>query len=206
MTYAIVGSGAIGGALAQRFSSKGIPVSIANRRGPDSLADLARKLGPSVSASSLQAALRADVVILALPFDAVRDALADAAKWNGRIVVDATNAIDFPAFTPRDLGVRPSSEIVAEAAPGARLVKAFNTLLAAVLASDPAQGGGRRVVFVSGNEPAANADVAALVERLGFKAVQLGKLTDGGRLQQFGAALVGLNLVALDDPGRPAAQ
>jgi hypothetical protein len=205
MKHAIVGSGAIGGALAKRFSNRTLPGTITNRRGPASLADLARELGPSVSPAPLEEALRADVVILALPFDSVRDALATALKWNGRIVVDATNAIDFPAFTPRDLGGRPSSEIVAEAAPGARVVKAFNTLPAAVLASDPEQGGGRRVVFVSGNESTANADVANLIERLGFRAILLGKLGDGGRLQQFGAALVGLNLVALDDHGRRAA-
>src|SRR5258708_4356950 len=142
MTYAIIGSGAIGHALATRFASKGIAVKIANSRGVDSLTDLARKLGPNIEPVSVREALRADIVLLAVPFDAVRDALGGGAPWNGRIVVDATNAIDFPAFTPRDLGGRPSSAVVADAASGARVVKAFNTLLASVLEADPAQEGG----------------------------------------------------------------
>ena len=200
MTYAIIGSGSIGRALATRFASKGITVSIANRRGPESLGGLARVLGENVKPVSVEDALRADVVFLAVPFDAVRDAIGGAPAWNGRIIVDATNAIDLPAFTPRKLG-RPSTEVTAEAAPGARVVKAFNTLHAAVLAKDPAEGGGRRVVFVSGNDSSANGEIATLVERLGFAAVKLGTLEEGGRLQEFGAPLVGLNLIRHDDRG-----
>src|SRR6202008_507795 len=105
---------------------------------------------------------------LALPFTAVVDALTFQTEWSSRIVVDATNAIDFPAFTPKNLGGRPSTEVVAEALKGARVVKAFNTLPAAVLASDPASEGGRRVVFLSGNDAGARSEVATLIERLGF--------------------------------------
>jgi predicted dinucleotide-binding enzyme len=133
-------------------------------------------------------------VILAVPFTAVSDAVKGSAQWNGRIVVDATNAIDFPAFTPKDLGGRPSTDIIAEMVPTARVVKAFNTLPAAVLASEPAQDGGRRVLFVSGNDAGANADIASLIERLGFASITLGKLNQGGLLQQFGAPLVTQNL------------
>ncbi|WP_207485695.1 NADPH-dependent F420 reductase [Arenibaculum pallidiluteum] len=194
MTYSILGSGAIGSALASQFARKGIPVALANSRGPASLSELAGRLGPFVTAAPVDEALRADVVILAVPFTAVGGAVAGAPAWDGRIVIDATNAIDFPAFTPKDLGGRLSSEIVAEAVPGARLVKAFNTLPAAVLARDPAQDGGRRVVFLSGNDNAANAVVADLAERLGFAPITLGTLSEGGRLQQFGAPLVAQNL------------
>jgi predicted dinucleotide-binding enzyme len=139
-------------------------------------------------------ALKADVVILAVPFTAIGEAVGGAAAWNGRIVVDATNAINFPAFTPTDLGGRPSTAIVAELVPGARVVKAFNTLPAAVLASDPTQDSGRRVLFVSGNDATANADIAGLIERLGFAPITLGTLAEGGLLQQFGAPLVAQNL------------
>ena len=83
-------------------------------------------------------------------------------------MIDATNAIDFPAYTPTDLGGRPSSEIVAEKLRGARLVKAFNTLPAAVLAADPSEAAGHRVLFLSGNDAEANSTVAALVAKLGF--------------------------------------
>lgn len=194
MTYAIIGSGAIGRALSTRFARKNIDVLLATRRGPESLAGLARELGPGISAVSVQEALRADVVILAVPFTAVPDAVRGA-QWNGRIVVDATNAIDFPAFTPTDLGGRPSSEIIAEAAPGARVVKAFNTLPAALLAGDPAQHGGRRVLFLSGNDAGANAEVARLIERLGFAPIDLGKIAEGGRLHQFGGPLMVHDLI-----------
>lgn len=197
-TYAILGSGAIGSAIAGQFARKQLPVALANTRSPESLADLVKDLGPSVSAVSSEAALGADVVILAIPFTAIPDAMADAGPWNGRIVVDASNAIDFPAFTASDLGGRPSSEVVADAVPGARVVKAFNSLPAALLAADPAEGGGRRVLFVSGNDPSATADVVSLVQDLGFCAITLGALSEGGLLQQFTGPLTVLDLIKRD--------
>jgi 8-hydroxy-5-deazaflavin:NADPH oxidoreductase len=194
MTYAVIGSGAIGSAIARQFARNGIDLLVANSRGPASLDDLVAEHGPGVTAVSVPDAARADVVILAVPFTALADAVHDMPAWAGRIVVDATNAIDFPAFTPKDLGGRPSTEIVAEAVPGARVVKAFNTLPAAILAADPAQDGGRRILFVSGDDSPANAEIAMLIERLGFASLTLGKLAEGGRLQQFGAPLVAQNL------------
>jgi predicted dinucleotide-binding enzyme len=195
VTYAILGSGAIGSAIASHFARNSIDVLIANRRGPASIVDLARKLGPNISAASVRDAMRADVVVLAVPFGAASAALRDGAEWSGRILVDATNAIDFPSITPTDLGGRPSSEVVADWVPGARVVKAFNTLRAAVLALDPAEDRGRRVLFLSGNDAAANQEIAGLIDRLGFAPIVLGNLREGGRLQQFGGALVGHNFV-----------
>lgn len=189
MTYAILGSGAIGAALARHFARKALPVKIANTRGPQSLAALAAELGPVVSPVSVEEALAADVVILAIPFTAVPAALRGA-RFDGRIVVDATNAINFTNFTPADLGGRISSDIIAEAAEGARVVKAFNTLPAAVLAAEPETDGARRTIFVSGDDTTANGQVAALVEGLGFAPIVLGRLGEGGRLQQFGGALM----------------
>ncbi|AKU95032.1 hypothetical protein AKJ09_01696 [Labilithrix luteola] len=203
-TYAIIGSGAIGGALATQFARRGIDVLIANARGPSSLAVLTRTLGPSVRASTVADALRADVVVLAVPFNAVPDVVRQGGSWDGRIVVDATNAVAFPAFQPSDLGGRLSTEVVSDAVPGARVVKAFNTLPAAILASDPEQHGGRRVLFVSGNDSDANAAIGALGERLGFAAIVLGALREGGRPQQFGGALVALDLVKQPAPTRRA--
>jgi 8-hydroxy-5-deazaflavin:NADPH oxidoreductase len=198
MTFAIIGSGAIGRALALHFASKSIDVRIANQHGPQSqaLTNLVRELGPKIAAVSVHDALSADVVVLAVPFDAVSDAVRSVGDWRGRIVVDATNAIDFPAFTPRNLeGGRASSEVVAAALPGARVVKAFNTIPAKVLGSDPTQHGGRRVVFLSGNDKSANLEIANLIERLGFAAIDLGKIAEGGHLQQFGGPLVAVDLV-----------
>jgi predicted dinucleotide-binding enzyme len=107
----------------------------------------------------------------------------------GKIVIDATNAIDFPAYTPTDLGGRASSEVVAEKLRGARLVKAFNTLPAATLAADPTVEGRHRVLFISGNDAEANSEVARLAEKFGFAPIILGKLAEGGLLQQYGGPL-----------------
>jgi 8-hydroxy-5-deazaflavin:NADPH oxidoreductase len=196
-TYSIIGTGHIGGALASHFGRKGIEVGIANRTGGASLAELARNLGPSIQPLSVKEALAAAIVFLAVPFTSVSETVRDAGAWDGRIVVDATNA----RLPPGALAGRLSTEIVADAVPGARVVKAFNTLFAAVLAQDPVQGGGHRVVFISGNDEGASKEVAALVERLGFAPVILGRLNEGGRLQDFGAPLVGLNLLRHPNQG-----
>lgn len=195
MTYSTIGSGLIGTAIARQFSRAGLDILMANRRGADSLGDLARELGAHVRPAPLTEALAADMVFLALPYDAISEATGGVTDWQGRIVIDATNAIDFPAFTPRDLGGRPSSDIVADSLKGARVVKAFNTLPAAILAKDPAEAPGRRVLFVCGNDDAANAQVAGLIQRLGFAPIVLGKVAEGGRLQQFGGPLVAQNFI-----------
>ncbi|WP_342250954.1 NADPH-dependent F420 reductase [Sphingomonas sp. OTU376] len=189
MTYSIIGAGAIGGALARHFARLDLPVLIANARGPEALRDMQEALGASVQPVDLQTAVQADVVILALPFAAVPE-IAAAGDWNGRLVIDATNAIDFSDFTPADLGGRFSSQIVAETLPGARIVKGFNTLPAAVLARDPVTAGGRRTIFLSSDDQDAAARAGALVKQLQFEPIFLGRIDEGGRLQQFGGALM----------------
>lgn len=189
MSYAIIGAGAIGTAIARQFARQRLPVLVANTRGPHSLQPLVDELGPAIVPATLPEALAADIVFLAVPFEAVPAALKDAPAWNGRIVVDATNAIDFIDFSPANLGGRPSSEIVAAAAPGARLVKAFNTLFATILARKPNEAAGRRVLFLSGDDQAANAQLAALIERFGYAPIDLGPIAAGGLLQQFGGPL-----------------
>lgn len=195
MKYAIIGSGAIGTAIARQFARQQVEVAVANSRGPASLAGLADELGSAIVSVELAAALAADMVFLAVPFEAVNAVLQDAPAWNGRIIVDTTNAIDFSDFSPADLGGRPSSDIVAEAAPGARLVKAFNTMFANVVARQPSDALGRRVMFLSGNDKSANAAVAAVIEQFGFAAVDLGAIAAGGLLQQFGGPLTTHSLV-----------
>jgi 8-hydroxy-5-deazaflavin:NADPH oxidoreductase len=197
MTYSIIGSGNIGSALARHFARKSIAVAIANPRGPDSLQILKKELGQYVVPQTIEAALTANTVILAAPFTAVSDISRNTRDWKGKIVVDATNAIDFPSYAPTDLGGRPSSELVAEQLRGVQVVKAFNTLPAAILAAEPAEGHGRRVIFVSGNDVEANAEVASLVEKLGFAPIVLGKLAEGGLLQQYGGPLMVQNLVKM---------
>jgi predicted dinucleotide-binding enzyme len=194
-TYAIIGSGAIGSALAERFHAASVDAVIANTRGAASLQSITDKFGSTVKAVDLDQAIQSDVLILAVPYDAVPEVARRKAVWDGRTIVDATNAIDFPAFKPRDLGGRLSSEIVAQLFPGSELVKAFNTLPAAVLAADPVKPSGKRVLFLSGNFPEARKKVADLISRLGFAPVDLGRFKATGSLQHFGQPLVALNLL-----------
>ena len=195
MTYSIIGSGAIGTALARQFARKNIAVRIANSRGPASIASLAAELGSTTELATLEDALTADIVILAVPFTAVADTVASIADWQGRIVIDATNAIDFTDFSPADLSGELSSDLVAKQLPGARLVKGFNTLPAAVLAAEPEVDGGRRTIFLSSNDAEATATAAKLIDALGFAPLVLGRIDEGGRLQQFGGALMVHSLI-----------
>lgn len=177
MKYAILGFGKIGTALARTFASKNIHVAIANSRGPATLASLTEELGPSVVPQSLQDAYEAEMIFLAVPFSAHKDVAKQFKQWNGKIVVDLTNAFH---VAPDELGGLLSSEVVSQAFVGARLVKAFNHLPAAQLGTNPSLEGQRQVVFVSSNDTDASAAVAAVATQLGFAPVELGRLDQGG--------------------------
>lgn len=194
MNYSIIGSGHVGKALAQRFARSCVTVTIANTRGPESLAALALELGPAVIAGSLQDALVADIIILAVPFAAHRAVARAIADWRGKIVIDAMNFRE-PSLAP--LGGLQSSDFVARSLPGAKVVKTFNQLPAALLASDPHESGGRRVMFVAGNHDDANSEVASLVGSLGFAAITLGRIDEGGNLLRFRGPLVLHNFIEL---------
>ncbi|MGA5699773.1 NADPH-dependent F420 reductase [Peterkaempfera bronchialis] len=120
--------------------------------------------------------------------------------WQGRIVVDATN--QFTRLPPdtriADLGDLTGSEYVASLLPGARVVKAFNTLYGPYIAADPRHPAGRRVLFYAGDDPDAKARVHRLADQFGFAPVDLGSLRDGGRLMQLGGPLSGLHLLKQD--------
>ena len=194
MNYSIIGSGHVGKALAQRFARSCVTVTIANTRGPESLAALALELGPAVIAGSLQDALAADIIILAVPFAAHQEVARAIADWRGKIVIDAMNFRE-PSLAP--LGGLQSSDFVARSLPGAKVVKTFNQLPAALLASDPHESGGRRVMFVAGNHDDANSEVASLVGSLGFAAITLGRIDEGGNLLRFRGPLVLHNFIEL---------
>ena len=117
--------------------------------------------------------------------------------WNGRVLIDATNpfAEVSPKLVLADLGGRGASEVVAALAPGARVVKALNSIVTARFSEGPVKNGGRRVIFVSGDHPEPVDFVKNLIESFGFVAVYLGDLTTGGRLQQAGGPLAGRDLV-----------
>ncbi|MFK4724348.1 putative dinucleotide-binding enzyme [Bradyrhizobium niftali] len=176
MSYAIIGFGKIGQALAHAFARKNIEVTVASRRPPEALAPQARAIGPTVVAKSLREALEADTIILAVPFGEHREVAKALPRWQGKTIIDATNGFG------EELDGLLSSAVVAKAFTGARLVKGFNHLGAAKLAADPIVEGGHRVVFLSGDDEDAIAPVAALAKQLGFAPVKLGKLNEGGAL------------------------
>ena len=191
MNVGIIGAGRLGQAMARVAMRAGRSVVIANSRGGESLTSVVSSLGEGASAGTVDEAASAGIVVIAVPWDRVRQA-AQGLDWNGRIVIDATN--DWAAD---DLQGRTSSEIVGGLVAGARLVKAANTLGAEVLASEPQAGGGRRVIFISGDDTEAKAAVAALFQDAGFAAIDLGDLVTGGAMQQIHHPLAGVNLIRL---------
>jgi predicted dinucleotide-binding enzyme len=181
MNYAIIGFGKIGHALAKAFARKGIEVSVATTRDPESFASEAAAIGPEVKPTTLAEAVRADVIFLAVRFEAHSDVAKTLPDWHGKTIVDVTNAYGVPI---EKLGGPSSAKVVAQAFTGGRLVKGFNHLGASVLAQDPAVHGGRRVVFLSSDDEAAAKEIGALAETLGFAPVKLGGLSEGGLLVQ----------------------
>lgn len=196
MTYAIIGSGTVGSTLARLFAAKNVPVSIANSRGPETLSDLAAELGSIVTPVSVEEAVEADIVLFAVGSVAFKDVGALRKDWSGKIVVDVTNGFMLPPEVQEaEFHGRLTSEVNAERVPGGKLVKAFNQLPLKVLAAPVPDDVGRRAVFVSSDHEDASGAVAKLVEELGFAAIEVGKLAEGGRLIQARAPLVFQNLI-----------
>ena len=139
MSYAIVGFGKIGEVLAHTFAPNNINVTVASRRSPEELAPQARAIGPTVTAKSLQEALEADIIILAVVFEQHREVAKALPSWKGKMIIDMTNAFSVP---PEELDGFPSSAFIAKAFNGAKLVRGFNHLIAATLATDPVVEGG----------------------------------------------------------------
>ena len=179
MKYAIVGFGKIGKALARAFARKNIEVTVASRRLAEALAPEAGAIGPTVVAKSLRDALEADTIILAVPFGEHQEVAKALPSWKGKTVIDATNAF---GVLPVELDGLLSSAFVAKSFTGAKVVKGFNHLVAAILATDPIVEGSHRVVFLSSDEEDAITPVADLSKKLGFAPVKLGKFNEGGAL------------------------
>jgi len=178
MRYAIIGFGKIGHALARAFARNGIEVAVATTRAPESFAADAAAIGPTIIPKTLAEAVRADIIFLAVRFESHPEVAKALRDWKGKTVVDAMNT----QAPLEELSGLPSSVFVANAFSGARLVKGFNHLVAAVLGQDPAIHGGRRVVFLASDDDGAAAEIGALAEKLGFAPIKLGGLSDGGLL------------------------
>ena len=198
MTIGIVGAGAVGSAIGSVLARAGIAAKILNRRGPAAMGPLSSMLAPHVTMGTRDEVLGADMVFVAVPWTRLGEAL-DGVGWTGRIVIDCTNALEGSSFRPVELGGRTSSEAFAEFVPGARVVKAFNHLLPHLLAGDPRAEGGRRVLFMAGDDADAKAELGGLIDRTGFYRIDLGGLKEGGRMIEFpGGPFPALNLVMFD--------
>lgn len=180
MSYAIIGFGKIGQALASAFARNNIEVTIASRRSPEALLPQAQAIGSTVIPKTIQEAVKADVIILAVLFEGHREVANALSDWQGKTIIDAMNT-NAPV---EELDGLPSSAFAAKAFPGARFVKGFNHLPASTLATDPNVQGGNRVVFLAGDDEAATTEVADLARRLGFAPVNLGRFEEGGALVQ----------------------
>lgn len=181
MSYAIIGFGKIGHALAKAFARKGIDVAVAATRSPENLAADAAAIGPTIIPKTLTDAVSADIIFLAVRFESQLDVAKALPTWKGKTVIDVTNAY---GVSPEELCGEPSSKAVTQAFTGARLVKGFNHLGSNVLEQDPTVQGGRRVVFLASDDDAAAEEICSLAETLGFAPIKLGGLSEGGLLVQ----------------------
>ncbi len=198
MKVGVIGAGNIGQAIATQVLCAGHEVQIANSRGPETLVDLVERLGPGAGAGTIKEAASQDIVAVAVPWVHLESALSGLPDWQGRVVIDANNAVLPPDYKAADLGGRSSSEVFAQMVPGARVVKTANTLAAEVLAGDPVTSVGRRVLFVSGDDSEAKDKVGGIFSEAGFKTIDVGDLATGGRLHQFPGAPLARSLIAVD--------
>jgi predicted dinucleotide-binding enzyme len=200
MNIGILGAGNIGATAAKLFSQAGHHVRIANSRGPETLETAAHDLGEHVRAATPEDAVAfGDVVLLAVPWSHKEDAIPDAGPYDDKIVIDAMNPYT-EDYEIEDLGNRTSSEITKTLVPGARLVKAFNTIFFKRLASEgkPKGAKGRLALFLAGDDADAKAVVSKLIDEIGFDPVDTGSLHDGGRKQQPGSPIYNVPLTADD--------
>jgi 8-hydroxy-5-deazaflavin:NADPH oxidoreductase len=186
-TIGFIGSGNIGGTLAKLFADQGYDVVISNSRGPETLVDLVSQIGDNARAgTAAEAAEAGEVVVVSVPFLAV-DAV-PVAPLDGKVVIDTNNyyferdghvaEIDDESTTP--------SEVLQAHLPGSQVVKLFNAIHAAHLASQgvPAGSPGRRALPMAGNDDAAKATVAALADEIGYDVVDVGPLSEGWRFDR----------------------
>jgi len=193
MEIGTIGAGAFAQAFAKRALEAGHAVKLSNSRGPDSLREIVHRLGPGATATATEEAVACEMVLLAVPWDNVPGTLASLPQWKNQILIDGTNPFHGKAgdFTPADVGNLSTSQVVAALTPGARVVKAFNHMVAPNLEAEPVVNGARRVAFISADDDGAKGRVRTLLENCGYSVVDLGDLRDGGLIQQAGGPLAG---------------
>jgi 8-hydroxy-5-deazaflavin:NADPH oxidoreductase len=201
MKVGFLGAGNVARTFGRHLLTAGHTIVVSNSRGPQTLADFVADLGPGAIGGTKQQAADCDVVVLAAHWVKVREAL-QGVDWRGRILIDATNAhvdtvpdISLAGVTRSRaaLNGRTSSEIVAEMAVGARLVKSISNMPMAWI-QDFSTNKPRTVIFTSGDDIEAKQLVIELVNSTGLVAIDLGSLALGGAMHEVGAPLSGLDL------------
>ena len=191
MKIGIIGAGNIGATAARLFVNAGHEVALSNSRGGEGLENVIAGLKGKGTATSIKDAARfGDVVLLAIPFGKYKTLPEHG--FDNKVVIDANNY--YPSrdgkFSELDNKETTSSELVSEHLKGARLVKGFNTIWFEHLASEgnnKARLEDRRAIFISGDDTQAKEIVAQLIEDIGFAAVDMGFLHEGGQLQEPGS-------------------
>lgn len=192
-TIGLIGAGHIGSQLARLGVQHGYQVVLSNSRGPETLADLIAELGPNARAATpVEAAAAADIAVVTVPLRSIT--ALPAAELVGKVVIDTCNYYPLrdgriPALDNEDTT---TSELVASHLPGAKVVKACNHIRAAALTAEaqPAGTPGRRALAIAGDDAAAKATVAALLDEFGFDVVDAGPLAEGWRSQRDTPAYV----------------
>jgi predicted dinucleotide-binding enzyme len=197
MEIGTIGAGAFAQAFAKQALKAGHKVKLSNRRSPESLREIVSRLGPRAIAATRNEAAACEIVLLAVPWDNVPETLANLPKWKNQILIDGTNPFHGKAgkYTLADVGNLSTSQFIAALAPGARVVKALNTMIVPNLEAEPIVNGARRVAFVSADDDGAKKQVETLLAGFGYSVIDLGNLRDGGLIQQAGGPLAGRNLL-----------
>jgi predicted dinucleotide-binding enzyme len=197
MEIGTIGAGDFAQAFARRVLKAGHKIKLSNSRGPESLREIVNHLGPGAMASTTEEAAACEVVLLAVPWDNVPEILASLPKWKNQILIDGTNPFHGKAgkFTLANVGNLSTSQFIAALAPGARVVKALNTMIVPNLEAEPIVNGARRVAFISADDDGAKKQVETLLAGFGYSVIDLGNLRDGGLIQQAGGPLAGRNLL-----------
>src|SRR6201997_1549927 len=193
MEIGTIGAGDFAQAFAKRALKAGHKVMLSNRRGPESLREIVNRLGPGAMAATKEEAAACEMVLLAVPWDNVPETLASLPKWKNQILIDGTNPFHGKAgkFTLANVGNVSTSQLVAALAPGARVVKALNTMIVPNLEAEPMVNGARRVAFISADDDGAKKQIGTLLAGFGYSIIDLGNLRDGGLIQQAGGPLAG---------------
>ena len=181
MKIGIIGSGNIGTAVGKKVVEAGHELIISNSRGPETLAEKITEIGLKATAGTVLEASKQEIVVIAVPWGKISEAVKGLPNWENRIVIDATNQP--PELITAAQETLTASEVVAKALPGARVIKAFSSLYAQYI--DGEVNGGKRVLFYAGDDLEAKSIVKGLFDQMGFYPVDLGSLAVGGKMMQY---------------------